>query len=50
VFVSASNTIQLEHNRVATKKEIKVDKTGAKVIVNAILAYGITIPILLSYL
>jgi hypothetical protein len=50
VFVSASNTMKLEWNKDAAKKGLNVDKAGAKVIVDDILAYGTTIPILLTYL
>jgi hypothetical protein len=50
VFVSASNTMKLEWNKDAAKKGLNVDKAGAKVIVDDILAYGATIPILLTYL
>jgi hypothetical protein len=50
VFVSASKTMKLEWNKGATKKGTNVDKTGAKVIFDDILAYGTTIPILLSCL
>jgi hypothetical protein len=49
VSMSASNTMKLEWNKVA-KKGLNVDKAGAKVIVDDILAYGTTIPILLTYL
>jgi hypothetical protein len=50
VFVSASNTMKLEWNKDADKKGLNVDKAGAKVIVDDILAYGTTNPILLTYL
>jgi hypothetical protein len=46
VFVRAFNTMQLEWNKGAARKGFNVDKAGVKVI----LAYGITIPIPLSYL
>jgi hypothetical protein len=46
MFVSASNTMKLEWKQGATKKGINVDKAGAKVIVDDILAYATTIPTL----
>ena len=50
VLVSASNTMKQECNKDASRKGINVDKAGAKVIVDDIMAYGTTILILLSYL
>jgi hypothetical protein len=50
VFVSASNNMKLEWNQGAAKKGINVDKAGAKVIADDILAYATTIPTLISYL
>ena len=50
VFVSASNTMKLEWNQDAGKNGLTVDKVGAKVIVDDILAYGTTVLSLLAYL
>jgi hypothetical protein len=51
VFVSFSNTMQIKWNKAASSEsDIGPDKAGSKVIVDDIIAFAITVPMLFTYI